>query len=194
MTDWADYYRKAWAKRTEIFDTLMKQEQSLPRVLGQFDWWERHNQLRMNNDTGEMFYTEVPFRPAPVQNFTPFIFDHVGDHDVVVEYGCGYGKRLLELSLAGCSVPMLGLDVSPEGIALGKKLANLDDGANVGFIEAGWNYRPRGNPLIFTFYTAMYQDPFPEDWFDQPGAIIMIEPSETIERLGKRPNVITIGV
>lgn len=194
MTDWADYYRKAWAKRAHIMHQLIEQTGSLPRVLGQFDWWERHNELKMQNDTGEMFYAPQPHNPAPVQNFTPFIFDHVKDHDVIVEYGCGYGKRLLELSLAGCQTPMLGLDVSPEGVALGKKLANLDDGANVGFMQAGWDYRPKGNPLIFTFYTAMYQDPFPEEWFEQPGTIIMIEPRETIARLGKRPNVITIGV
>lgn len=190
MTDWADYYRKAWAKRTEIFDTLMQQEQSLPRVLGQFDWWERHNRLMMNTSTGEMLYAPTHDKPAPTINITPFIFDHLlDDHDMVIEYGCGYGKRLLELSLAGCELPMLGLDQSPEGAQLGRKLAALDDAANVGFKVGGWGYKPlfgRARLLIFTCYTAMYQDPFPEEWFQQDATIVMIEPEETIQRLRLR--------
>jgi SAM-dependent methyltransferase len=188
MTDWADYYRKAWAKRTEIFDTLMQQEQSMPRVLGQFDWWERHNRLMMNTSTGEMLYAPTHAKPAPTTNITPFIFDHIkpGFHRVIVEYGCGYGKRLLELSLAGCELPMFGLDLSPEGVALGKKLAALDDAANVGFDVAGWEYVAPRKALIFTCYTAMYQDPFPEEWFQQYATIVMIEPEETIQRLRLR--------
>jgi hypothetical protein len=186
MTDWADYYRKAWAKRTEIFEDLMQDEDSLPRVLGRFDWWERHNRLVMDNATGVMSYVPNKNQPKAAISYTNLLFDLAHGHDMVIEYGCGYGKRLMELSLAGCDIPMLGLDISPEGVQLGRKLAALDDAVTVGFTVGGWDYKPLFPPgkfMVFTYYSAMYQDPFPEEWFQQDATIVMIEPVETIKRL-----------
>jgi SAM-dependent methyltransferase len=191
MTNWLDYYDRAWAKRGEFMEQSLKEGCSLAETFAFFDYHERHHRLEMENATGEMRYT--PVAPPTVPHYfkldtTSLLLDMATGHDAVVEFGCGYGRRLLDLHLAGCDTPMVGVDPSRAGVALAQRLAKPLDEDSMRFIVGGFdtefvgNMRHLNRTLVFTHYATMYQDPFPEEFFKninqwgQRVTLLFIEP------------------
>lgn len=175
MTNWAEYYERAWKKRAELMGGFCRNETNLSRVFGKFDDFERRNQLVMLNDTGEMVYVPKP-TPAVDKFFaldvTGLLMNASHGHDLIVEIGCGYGRRLFDLHNAGCDIPMLGMEPSGEGVKLAKYLRDFAGmqcpklTIKEGDFTTKWDRPPEAKrTLVFTHYSAMYADPFPEDFF-----------------------------
>lgn len=191
MTDWLDYYDRAWAKRGEFMLRCLKEGAPLPETFAEFDYHERHNRLEMENATGEMRY--APVAPPTVPQYckldtTALLLDLAAGHNAIVEFGCGYGRRLLDLQIGVTPPPMLGIDPSPSGIKLAQTLANHTATGELRFIVGGFDTEFVGNmrhlkrTLVFTHYATMYQDPFPEEFFKninqwgQRVTLLFIEP------------------
>lgn len=191
-TNWLDYYERAWAKRGAFMEQSLKEGATLAETFAFFDYHERHHRLEMENATGEMRYTPVATPTVPQYcklDTTALLLDVVTGHDAIVEFGCGYGRRLLDLHISDCGIPMIGLDPSQTGIHLADSLARHTPRKHgLRFIVGGFdtefvgNMRHNKRTLVFTHYATMYQDPFPDDFFKninqwgQRVTLLFIEP------------------
>ena len=201
MTDWLEYYRKTWTARSVVFDRFLAEEANLARVLGRYDRFEAAN--RMVVVDGKPWYLPSPepqtinerlknVEPgvtcgvaAPVSYYSGFdssrlFADLAADADIIAEIGCGYGRQLFELWLAGGGSPstrFLGFEPNEAGRRIGANLARLEPAMNIEFLPGDFEtfdeslFLSASRTLILTNYAVMYQVEFPDSFFHKVAKI-----------------------
>jgi hypothetical protein len=163
---WRDFYEKAWEGRLQFIENLIDSGETNPiRILGILKKFQRKNDFFIDNDSGSPGFIKTDFggeallpSGLPVQriaavngqqiiipsytesNLNQFIVDIVderGPFDAIVELGCGWGERLLEIYYGGLSsdVALYGGELTQSGIALSRRLAALDPTIKAEFFQ-----------------------------------------------------------
>jgi hypothetical protein len=198
---WRVFYEQAWAARATFMRDLMAAgETNLHRVLrlleahqrkhrilmaGTEARWEKESWLPQLGETpaGTPAWRLTSFRGNRMlvpfhatDNLHDFIVDYIaetGPYDGIIELGCGYGRNLFDIFLAGGprGVPYFGGELTESGVSIARDLAALEPQMDATFFRFDHLHPDtsavprRDRALVFTVHSIEQVMMIPVEFF-----------------------------